>query len=49
VVTLVRQDGPTLWPRNDYRRCQTVARDLERQLGLRPGGPTPITAGSEHG
>ncbi|WP_213454913.1 relaxase/mobilization nuclease domain-containing protein [Rhizomonospora bruguierae] len=39
VATLVRQDGPTVWPRNDYRRCQSVARELEGLLGLRPGGP----------
>jgi hypothetical protein len=47
VATLVRQDGPTVWPRNDFRRCQAVARDLEGQLGLRPGGPDRAGAGHD--
>jgi hypothetical protein len=47
VATLVRQDGPTVWPRNDFRRCQAVARELEGQLGLRPGGPHPTGAGHD--
>lgn len=44
VATLVRQDGPTVWPRNDYLRCQSVARQLEDLLGLRTGGPRPAEA-----
>lgn len=47
VATLVRQDGPTVWPRNDYRRCQAVARELESRLSLRPGGPDPVRAGHD--
>jgi hypothetical protein len=46
VVTLVRQDGRNRWMRYDYRRCQTTARGIESQLGLRPGGPAPATGGA---
>ncbi|MEQ4305526.1 hypothetical protein ABNF97_29785 [Plantactinospora sp. B6F1] len=49
VATLVRQDGPTVWPRNDYRRCQPVARELEGLLGLRTGKPSSIETGAGHG
>jgi hypothetical protein len=35
-ATLVRQDGRTVWPRHDYRRCHRVARQIERRLGLHP-------------
>ncbi len=49
VATLVRQDGRTVWPRNDYRRCQSVAREFEERLGLRPGIRTPAAAGGGHG
>lgn len=47
VATLVRQDGPTVWPSNDIRRCQAVARELEVRLGLRPGGPVRDGAGRD--
>jgi len=40
VATLVRQDGPTVWARNDYRRCQQLARQLELRLGLHQVGVT---------
>ena len=40
VATLVRQDGPTVWARNDYRRCQHLARQLERRFGLHQVGVT---------
>jgi hypothetical protein len=46
VATLVRQDGPTVWPSNDFRRCQAVAREMEARLGLRPGGPASIATGA---
>ena len=49
VATLVRQDGRTVWPRHDYRRCQSVAREFEERLGLRPGIRTPAAAGAGHG
>ncbi|ASW54522.1 hypothetical protein CIK06_10480 [Plantactinospora sp. KBS50] len=49
VATLVRQDGRTVWPRHDYRRCQSVAREFEEHLGLRPGTRTPAVAGAGHG
>lgn len=40
VATLMRQDGATVWARNDYRRCQQLARDLEHRFGLFPLGAT---------
>ena len=41
VATLVRQDGRTVWARNDYRRCQQLARHFEHRFGLRQlGGVT---------
>ncbi|HWS37422.1 MAG TPA: hypothetical protein VN408_32425 [Actinoplanes sp.] len=40
ITTLVRQDGPTIWLHNEYRRCHRMARDLERRLGLRRLGVT---------
>ncbi|MEU8258652.1 hypothetical protein AB0C06_30805 [Micromonospora inaquosa] len=40
VATLVGQDGATVWTRNDYHRCQRLARDLERRLGLFQLGAT---------
>lgn len=49
VVTQVRQDGRTHWMRYDYRRCQTVAREIEDQLGLRAGDPEPTPPGAGHG
>jgi hypothetical protein len=49
VATLVRQDGRTVWPRHDYRCCQSVAREIEERLGLRPGIRMPAAAGAVHG
>lgn len=34
VATLVRQDGRTVWARNDYRSSHAAARELERRHGL---------------
>lgn len=34
VVTLVRQDRRTAWPRKDYHQVQTCCRELERHYGL---------------
>jgi hypothetical protein len=36
VATLVRQDGHTVWGRNDYRLAQAAARELEDRYGLHP-------------
>jgi hypothetical protein len=44
VATLVRQDGNTVWPANEWRRCQTAARRLEVRYGLRRVGPPDHTA-----
>lgn len=44
VATLVRQDGPTVWARNDFRRCQSLARQLERRFGLHQIGVTTVKA-----
>lgn len=49
VATLVRQDGRTVWPRHDYRRCQSVARGIEERLGLRPGIRTSTAVEAGHG
>jgi hypothetical protein len=40
VATLVRQDGSTVWARNDFHRCQSLARQLERRFGLHQVGVT---------
>lgn len=40
ITTLVRQDGPTIWPRFEHLQCRQLARDLERRLGLRRLGVT---------
>jgi hypothetical protein len=40
ITTLVRQDGPTIWPRFEHLQCRQLARDLERRLGLRRLGAT---------
>jgi hypothetical protein len=44
VATLVRQDGNTVWPSKEWRRCQTTARRLETRYGLRRVGPADHTA-----
>jgi hypothetical protein len=49
VATLVRQDGRTVWPRNDYRRCQSAARGIEQRFGLHPGIRTPAAVEARHG
>jgi hypothetical protein len=40
VATMVRQDGRTVWARNDYRHCQALARRLEHRFGLHRVGRT---------
>jgi hypothetical protein len=44
VATLVRQDGRTVWPINDYPRSQAAARDLEVRYNLHPVGPVDHTS-----
>jgi hypothetical protein len=43
-ATLVRQDGRVEPARNDYRRCRTAARDLEKRYGLKVTAPADRTA-----
>jgi hypothetical protein len=44
VAALVRQDGRTVWARQDYRRCQALSRRLEDRLGLHRVGRAATAA-----
>lgn len=47
VATLVRQDGRTTGPRNDYWRCLAFARVLDARPELQQGGSVGVTR-AEH-